>query len=484
MVPALGRPDAQLLCCQTMFRTLIRVLALGLALMPASAFAAAAPQSPPAPDAPRVGAAAIRYFPETGHSLGGNFRDFFETYGGLDAFGFPRTEPVLENGLLVQYFQRARMEWHPEVNQVQLSLLGSILTQGRTFPIVPPAADGTDLHYFPETGHTVHHAFLAYFNARGGLDHFGYPISEETVEGGFTVQYFQRARMEWHPELAPAYSTSLALLGDQYIAKNLATSGWLAPAPPPQLISEGVSNFAYSPANRVINIKLMAKKLNGTVVPDGATFSFDQIMGDVGTDPGWAEGLVIVGNETDKGLGGGICQVSTTTFRAAFWAGVPIPERHDHTYPVPYYTQGGFPEGFDATVWSPNLDFKFQNDTGAPLTITTRVDVPSSQLYVDFYGKPVNRKVDMVGPFTSNRKPALADKYVVDNTLAPGQVDQTDYAHDGLDVSLKRTITMPDGQVTTDSFPSHYVPWRNIFHVAPDAVPAASNAPDPTVTSS
>ena len=466
-----------------MLRRLARAIALGLALLPGTAFAAATPQTTTAADAPRAGAAAIRFFPETGHTLGGNFRDFFESHGGLDAFGFPRTEPVMEGGFLVQYFQRARMEWHPNVSQVQLSLLGSIMTQGRTFATVPPVANGPDIHYFPETGHTVHHAFLAYFNARGGLEQFGFPISEETTENGFTVQYFQRARMEYHPELPAAYSISLTLLGDQYIAKNLATSGWLAPVTPPQLISEGVSNFAYSSANRVINIKLMAKKLNGVTVPDGATFSFDQVMGDVGADAGWAEGLVIVGNETDPGLGGGICQVSTTTFRAAFWAGVPIVERHDHAYPVPYYTQGGAPEGFDATVWSPNLDFKFRNDTGAPLTITTRVDTASSQLYVDLYGKPVNRKVEMVGPFTSNRKPALPDKYVADKTIAPGQVDQTDYAHDGFDVSLKRTVTTPDGQVTTDSFPSHYVQWRNIFHVAPGS-PQLAPAPAPDSGSS
>lgn len=465
-----------------MLRSFLRVAALGLALMPASAFAAAAPQNSATPATQQVGAAAIRYFPETGHTLGGNFREFFETHGGLDTYGFPRTEPVMENGFLVQYFQRARMEWHPEISQVQLSLLGSTLTQGRTFATVTATANTPELKYFPETSHTVHHAFLSFFNSRGGLDQFGYPISEESVEDGFRVQYFQRARMEWHPELPQAYSVSLALLGDQYITKNLTGSGWLAPVTQPQLIAEGVSNFAYSPANRVTNIKLMAKKLNGTVVPDGATFSFDQVMGDVGTDAGWAEGLVIIGNETEKGLGGGICQVSTTAFRAAFWAGLPIPERHDHAYPVPYYTQGGAPEGFDATVWSPTLDFKFVNDTGAAITITTKVDLPSSQLFVDIYGKPVSRKVDMVGPVISNRVPHPGDKYVADKSVAPGQVDQRDYAHDGFDVMLKRAITTPDGQVKTDSFASHYVPWRNIYHVAPGS-PQLSPAPDASAPS-
>src|SRR6185437_14805313 len=155
--------------------------------------------------------------------------------------------------------------------------------------------------------HTVHHAFLAYFTSHGGLDEFGYPISEESTEDGFQVQYFQRARMEWHPELPAAYNVSLSLLGDQYIAKNLPTSGWTAPVAQPQLISEGVSNFAYSPDVRVVNIKLMAKRLNGVVVQDGGTFSFNQIMGDVGADAGWAEGLVILNGETQPGLGGGIC---------------------------------------------------------------------------------------------------------------------------------------------------------------------------------
>src|SRR5581483_8564009 len=447
--------------------------------LPAGAGAAAPSQ--PAQGAPAaVGAAPTRFFPETGHFVAGNFRDFFNSHGGLDIFGFPRTDAVMENGLQVQYFQRARMEWHPEISAVQLSLLGSMLNADRTFAQVPPIPNGPLIQYFPQTGHTVHHAFLDYFRSRGGLDLFGYPISEESVEGGFRVQYFQRARFEYHPELPQPYLVSLALLGDQYIAKYLPSSGWLAPTPQPRLIAEGVSNFAGSPDNRVHNIGLMAKRLNGAIVPDGATFSFDQIMGDVGPDAGWAEGLVILDNQTQAGLGGGICQVSTTAFRAAFWAGVPITERHDHSYPVPYYTQGGAPEGFDATVWAPQLDFKFQNDTGAPITITTFVDLNSYQLYVDFLGKPSDRKVDMVGPVISNRKPHPPDKYVTDATLAPGVVQQTDYPHDGFDVMLKRTVTTLDGQTKTDSFPSHYVPWQAIYHVGP----GGTATPTPTDSSS
>src|SRR5579862_9881145 len=142
-----------LLSCLAVFRTFIRLLAFGLALMPATAFAAA-PANAPAPPAAaaQVGSAPIRYFPETGHSLTGNFKDFFEAHGGLDAFGFPRTEAVMENGFLVQYFQRGRLEWHPELNQVQISLLGSLLTQGRTFATVPATPNSPDLRFYPQTG--------------------------------------------------------------------------------------------------------------------------------------------------------------------------------------------------------------------------------------------------------------------------------------------------------------------------------------------
>ncbi|MDE3075950.1 MAG: VanW family protein [Chloroflexota bacterium] len=438
--------------------------ALLLWLSPTSALAVA-----PIPQGALPDGTAVRYFPETGHSLSGNFKAFFDDHGGLDIFGFPRTEVVQENGFSVQYFQRARMEWHPELNQVQLSLLGSMLTAGRTFPSAAPAADGPVLKYFPESGHTVHHAFLKYFNTRGGLDIFGYPISEEMMDGGFRVQYFQRARMEWHPELPAAYTVSLTLLGDRYIQQNLPVASWLAPVPPPRLVAEGASNFGGSSNNRVHNIVLMAKKLNGTVVPDGAIFSFDDVMGDVGPDAGWAEGIVIVNHASEPGLGGGICQVSTTTFRAAFWAGLPIVERHDHAYPVPYYTQGGAPEGFDATVWSPTLDLKFQNDSGAPLIVVTRVDLNGDNLYVDLFGKPTNRKVELIGPFFANQKPHPADKYVLDDKLAPGQVDQTDWAHDGVDVMLRRAVTMPHGQTSTDTFRSHYLPWQAVYHVGPSA---------------
>jgi len=145
-----------------------------------------------------------RYFPETGHTVRGAFLDFFNRYGGLAIFGYPLTDEFLENGFSVQYFQRARFEWHPEnpdPYKVQLGLLGYQIHGPADPPVpAPPRPWPWNLRYFPETGHTVTGAFLQFFNRYGGLTVFGYPITEPfLVEGGITIQYFQRARMELHP---------------------------------------------------------------------------------------------------------------------------------------------------------------------------------------------------------------------------------------------------------------------------------------------
>ncbi len=384
---------------------LVAVAAVLAASWPAGALAAPAPAAPPPASGP-----AYRFFPETGHAVMGKLRQFFDSHGGLDVFGFPRTDLMQENGLLVQYFQRGRLEVVGAQQTVQVSLLGDLIKGDRSYPPAPPTPNSKELTYFPQTSHSVHGAFLAFFNSRGGVETFGYPTSEEYRENGVTVQWFQRARFEYHPELPPAYQVSLSLLGDLALQKNNVPAAAIAAQPAPQPIAEGVSSFANSSANRVHNVLLMASKIDGVVVPPGATFSFNDVMGDVGPDAGWAEGIVIINRRSQPGLGGGICQVSTTVFRAAFWAGVPITERHDHTYPVPYYTQGGAPEGFDATVWSPQLDLKFQNDTGAPLVIGAQADRRTATLRIKLFGKKVERKVTLEGPVISNVRPAPEDE--------------------------------------------------------------------------
>jgi photosystem II stability/assembly factor-like uncharacterized protein len=183
---------------------------------------------------PATGAATGRYFPPTGHNLSPLFRPYWDAHGGLAQFGYPTTEPFREAGTtdgrvyLVQYFQRNRFEYHPEhagsPYEVLLGLLGNQITESRRaageapFVRVPdPATPG--VAYFAPTGHTLRGAFRQYWEQHGGLAVYGYPISEETAEASptdgrvYTVQYFERAVLEQHPENRPPYDILLSLLG-------------------------------------------------------------------------------------------------------------------------------------------------------------------------------------------------------------------------------------------------------------------------------
>jgi hypothetical protein len=185
-----------------------------------------------------------QYFPETGHTVSGEFLDYFNQHGGLRIFGYPITEQFTMNKRTVQYFQRARLELHPEnqaPQRVQLGKLGEEL--GKKTP--SKAAPGPDTYYqrfYPETGHTVAYAFLNFFDSNGGPDTFGYPISEYGPENGNgrIVQYFQRGKMEWYPELATEQRVQLADLGSIHF-DLMAAQGKLDPtlkkpvAPPGQI---------------------------------------------------------------------------------------------------------------------------------------------------------------------------------------------------------------------------------------------------------
>lgn len=246
------------------------------------------------------------------------------------------------------------------------------------------------------------------------------------------------------------------------------------------LVAQGTSNFAGSPPERITNIKRGAQLIDGVLIPPGAVFSFDDTIGQISTKTGFVTGLVIMNHETKDGVGGGICQVSTTLFRAAFYAGVPILERHDHSYAVPYYTQGGYPEGFDATIYSPDLDLKFKNDTPGYLLIQASVDVPSSTMTVSLYGTKMNRTVKLIdGPIT-NRKPHPAPLYKPEPSLPKGAVEQVDWAHDGFDTWVARSIVVDGKEVSRDVFKSHAEPWQAIYLVGTGGVPVPAAASKPS----
>jgi hypothetical protein len=179
-----------------------------------------------------------QYFPETGHTVREPFISFFNATGGLAQHGFPITDDYVDptTGLLMQYFEKSRIEWHPgnpEPYRVQLGLLGNDLGKGQApIPISKiPAANDPNCDYFPETGHSVCLEFLDYWVQNGGLDRFGYPITEFTIEDDRIVQYFQRARMEWHPEKGAGQHIQLAQLGLIYYTAAGLDPNRLAPPP-------------------------------------------------------------------------------------------------------------------------------------------------------------------------------------------------------------------------------------------------------------
>ena len=164
-------------------------------------------------------------------------------------------------------------------------------------------------------------------------------------------------------------------------------------------IGKGVSNFGGSPNSRIHNIKIGATKFLGVLIKPGEEFSFNTILGEVGPEQGYKPELVIKRNKTVPEYGGGLCQVSTTTFRAAINSGLPIVERQPHAFPVKYYD----PQGFDATIYPPHPDLRFINDTAGHLLIQTKID--GSNLTFEFYGTNDGRKVEIDGPHQYDLKP-------------------------------------------------------------------------------
>lgn len=237
-----------------------------------------------------------------------------------------------------------------------------------------------------------------------------------------------------------------------------------------ELIRAQTSYFRGSSAARVQNITAAAGQFHGLLVAPGETFSMANYLGDISLDNGYAEALIIVGDQTITGVGGGVCQVSTTLFRTVFFAGFPIVERHAHAYRVGYYEQtssGHDPDlaGMDATVFVPLVDFKFVNDTPYWLLMETYINGYS--LTWKFYSTSDGRKVDWTTTGTTNIVKPPEPLYKENPDLAKGEIKQVDWAVEGADVNVTRTVTKDGQTYFTDNFFTRYQPWRDIFEYGP-----------------
>ncbi len=231
-----------------------------------------------------------------------------------------------------------------------------------------------------------------------------------------------------------------------------------------ELIGVGQSDFSHSIPERIHNIKLASSKLNGIIIAKNKVFSFNENIGDISYLTGYKPAYIIKDGKTILGDGGGVCQVSTTLFRAALKAGLKIIERHPHAYRVSYY-ENDSPPGFDASVYSPTVDLKIKNTTPASILIQTEIDEANNLLYFKLYGKKDSRIVEISKPIIWDVFPPLEPLYQDDPTLKKGIVKQIDFPSWSAKVKFKYKVTLNNNNLEDEEIFSYYKPWRAIYLV-------------------
>lgn len=231
-----------------------------------------------------------------------------------------------------------------------------------------------------------------------------------------------------------------------------------------EVVGTGKSLFTGSAPGRVHNVALASKKLNGVLIAPGEVFSMYAAVGDIEKETGFQDAFVIKNGRTIPGIGGGVCQVSTTLFRAALNAGLPIVERRPHAYRVSYYEKDS-PPGLDAAIYFPSADLKFKNDTGNYLLLQTKVDTKKMTAEFNLYGVRDGRVVEISKPVVTGQMPPPPDLYVDDPNLERGKTVKDEYAAWGATVTFSRKVSKNGEVMMDDVFKSSYRPWQAVFRV-------------------
>ena len=239
-----------------------------------------------------------------------------------------------------------------------------------------------------------------------------------------------------------------------------------------ELVAEGDSYFIGSPSGRDHNIRLATSQFDGLIIGPGETFSFNHYLGEVTEEEGYDESFITAGEQLAVEVGGGICQVSTTVFRAALWGGYDIVERSYHYQRVGYYELMGYGPGFDATVYSPLVDLKFVNNYDAPLLIEAEIEEDGHRLIFRFYSTGDGRTVEVEGPEITDEVEPGPPIYQLDEELEPETVIEWQGAQDGLTATVFRWVRDSAGELMyRDEFVSRYEPRRAAYHYGPGYVP-------------
>jgi len=239
-----------------------------------------------------------------------------------------------------------------------------------------------------------------------------------------------------------------------------------------ELVSIGKSDFTGSAAYRIHNIGVGMQLLNGLLIAPGEEFSFNKNIGQINAANGFVEGAAIIQNRTQQEFGGGICQDSTTMFRAAFWAGLPITERWGHSFYISWYDKyalgpRGNGPGLDATIFTGGPDLKFINDTGAWLLIQAWSNPKTGVAQIELYGTKPNRTVDLTHK-VYDRVPAPTEPvFVADPKVPQGTIRHTDKARGGMTIDVYRLVVENGVPRPPELFRTRFRPWPNIYTLNP-----------------
>src|SRR6266540_3668597 len=368
-----------------------------------------------------------RYVEDAGHNLAGPFQAFYDANGGASIFGKPITEQLTEDGLIVQYFERARLELHPD-GAMTLARLGALLTEGRTdMPFQKPAAVPSDRLLIPESGHSMGGVLRAFWEQEGGKPRIG----------ALGTLYAQRLPQELRETARP-----IVVLGESRLT--------YAPQTP-----EGT------------NIELAAAQFDGLVVYPGYSLSYLDVVGEVSAATGYQGGQAVIGGAVTNNIGGGICMVSTGLYRAAFYAGREILAQRNHSlYLRPFQND----PGLDAAVFTPSLDMRWRNDSPYPITVTAAAS--GGKLVITLWGVSDGRKVVVSDPVYTNRTDPPAPEWRLDSSLGDGVVKWVSRGSGGMVITRTRAVTAPNGQILhQDTVVSRYTPSTGLALYGPGVTP-------------
>jgi vancomycin resistance protein YoaR len=247
------------------------------------------------------------------------------------------------------------------------------------------------------------------------------------------------------------------------------------------LLATGSSSFVGSDPGRTTNVRRAAELIDGTLVAPGEVFSFNQALGSIVDVGGFVPAGATEGGIPGTAVGGGVCQVSTSVFRAALRAGLPITEWYPHAYRSMYYEQDGWAPGFDASIQQPDEDplngpdLKFTNVTDGWLLVRATAS-STGELKVSLFGTATGFDIVISDPNYGAIVPAdQAPVEEVDDSLPSGTMDLWQPARDGVTMSFHRTVYAADGTLLIDEdFVSYYQPQGPVYRVSPDKAGSAT----------